>query len=545
MTSLTAGSPTCNCKNPDTCIHALTLKLGDNVYEYKQSDFFSSISVINDKDTPIPLTLALTGKSCVSKNPECPKGMIYDADNQETLVTFTKGTINYPVNYNKGNVNYLTSCNSIDFIVHCILSPASMDYLPYSQYILRVGQCFGDSFIEEDINFINGTKQVFNIAPHDRLWSTINIYPNYKWNIGIAIGVKEKIDEYSDDELKTQQRKENRSAGMESRGTKGWTKRPRYSITDSLDIKGTMSCQFGQYNPINFSQRLKFDFKKKYKELTLLQNSVKAINETTKLFSTGEGNGVKYKIMDSEIIFPTLFISGDAELAMDNETNSANTYMKGMVSVGFSPLIGFKTTFDLLQVFAAWYGAANITSAVRERLAAGKDSVKEGENGAYGELKCDLVISATISTLLEFQSNAEQQWHWHVKDGNEIKVAISIDANISVGANICIIEGVFSVSGEATAGATAKAEGIIAIEDAPPSGVRFTLYHNGIQAEVYGSISGGIVTNEGATGSSNRTSTSSGSISTTGKNKIEEKKIWTIYDKLEKEKSTCRFEFSL
>ncbi len=40
MTSLTAGSPSCNCKNPDTCIHSLTLRVGNKTFTYKQNDFF-------------------------------------------------------------------------------------------------------------------------------------------------------------------------------------------------------------------------------------------------------------------------------------------------------------------------------------------------------------------------------------------------------------------------------------------------------------------------------------------------------------------------
>ena len=37
MTSLTAGSPSCNCKNPDTCIHAFTLKVKDRTFAYKRA----------------------------------------------------------------------------------------------------------------------------------------------------------------------------------------------------------------------------------------------------------------------------------------------------------------------------------------------------------------------------------------------------------------------------------------------------------------------------------------------------------------------------
>ena len=297
MISLTAGSPTCNCKNPDTCIHSFKLYIDKRAYEYKQDEFFSHIEVINKTEKPLPLTLTLTGKSCVSHNPECPNGIIYNAEIKETLKKFASGTVEYEVNYNN-KVDAFTDINSIIFINKYILYQNTLDWLPKNQYLLRIGQCYGEPLVEKNIRFQDGFRQAFNIAPHDRIWTYINVYPCYDWKIDVKIGITDKVNEYSDDELKAQQRKENREAGRESRGIKGWTNRPRYSITDALDIDGTVSYKLGTSSRHELSQKLKADFKRKSKELTLLQDATRTLDLVGKALSTTEGAGTKYKILN-------------------------------------------------------------------------------------------------------------------------------------------------------------------------------------------------------------------------------------------------------
>ncbi|EAA9550943.1 hypothetical protein E2M46_16310 [Salmonella enterica subsp. enterica serovar Othmarschen] len=534
MTSLTAGSPKCNCKNPDTCVHSFKLNIDKKTYEYKQNDFYSHIVVINKTDKPIPLTLSLTGKTCVSNNPKCPNGIIYNIDSEETLKKFTSGTVNYEVNYNEKAINNLSSINTITFISKYILyQNSALNWLPKSQYILRVGQCYGDPLVERKINFSDGFRQIFNIAPHDRIWSYINVYPGYDWKIDVKIGLTDKTNEYSDDELKDQQRKENRKAGQENRGVKGWTKRPKYSITDALDIDGTMSYKLGSSPRHDLSQKLKVDFKRKAKELTLLQDTTRALDLVGKALSTNEGAGTKYKILNTDILYPKLAIGGSGELVEDNNTQSV--YIKGKVSAGFSPLIGLRITFDLLQAFAAWYGAASVTDVIRQQLAARENSVKRGNNGAYLGLKFDLIASGTVYLAIIFESNAKGNWNWRVDGSNEVKLTLSLEANARAGVKISVFEGAFEVY------AKAIAEGIIAFDSTAQSNIEMIFYHNGIRAEVGASISAGIAKDgdKPRNGENGRVSTKTTDVMT--KRTEGQKKEWIIHGKLEKNKSTYRF----
>ena len=509
MTSTTAGSSICNCKHPDTCIHSFKLTIEKRTYEYKQNDFYSHIEIINKTDKSTPLALSLTGKTCVSHNPACPNGIIYNIDNKETLKKFTSGTVNYEVNYNEKVTNTLSDINTIIFISKYILyQNSSLNWLPKSQYILRVGQCYGDQLVERDINFSDGFRQIFNIAPHDRIWSHINVYPNYDWKIDVKIGLTDKTKEYSDGELKDQQRKENRKAGQQNRGTRGWTKRPKYSISDALDIDGTLSYKLGTSPRHDLSQKLKVDFKRKAKELKLLQDTTRTLDMVGKALSTNEGAGTKYKILNTDILYPKLSVGGSGELVEDNNTQSV--YIKGKVSAGFSPLIGLRITFDLLQAFAAWYGAASVTDIIRQQLAARESSVKSGDNGAYLGLKFDLIASGTINLSLIFESDDKKNWNWRVEGSNEVKLALSLEANARSGVKIYVFEGAFEVY------AKAIAEGVIVFDSTAQNNIEMIFYHNGIRAEVGASISVGIAKDGDKTrnGESGRVSTKTTGVTT-------------------------------
>lgn len=533
MTSLTAASPTCNCKNPDTCIHSFKMSLDKNVYEYKQDEFFSSIDVINTKDEPVSLTLTLTGKSCVSHNPECPNGMIYDLNKKDTLKKVVNGTTEYSVTYNKTGTSSLSSLNSIVFINKYILSKHSaLSLLPKNQYLLRIGQCYGDPLVEESITFMDGVKEMLNLTPHKRIWSTINVYPSYDWKIDVKIGLTDKVTEYSDDDLKSQQRKKNREAGQEKRGVRGWTQRPRYSITDALDIDGTMSYKLASMPRHEFSQKLKMDFKRKAKQLSLLQDATRALDLVGKALSTKEGAGTKYKILNTDILYPKLAIGGSAILT--EHKGSHSVYMKGKVSVGLSPLIGLRMTFDLLQAFAAWYGAANVSDIIRQQLAARENSVKNGDNGAYLGLKFDLIASGTINLSLIYESTASNDWKWRVDGTNEVKLGLSLEANARAGVKIYVFEGAFEVY------AKAIAEGLIAFDLTAQNNIEMIFYHNGVRAEVGASFSAGITKDGKKPKSGENGRNSSKNINTLTKHTQGKKKEWIIHDKLDKKNTTYR-----
>lgn len=534
MTSTTAGSPTCNCKNPDTCIHALTLKLGDKAYEYKQDDFFSSISIINKTKQPIPLTLSLSGKSCVSDNPECPKGIIYNPDSKQTLKTFTQGIVNYELDYVFADQNIIT--DTINFIEQHILNHKSpLDWLPQQHYILRVGQCYGDPFVSETINFINGARQIVNIAPHDRLWTLIYIYPNFKWKASVTIQAKQEVIEASDQELKKEQRQENKDTDKMSRNTRGWTKRNIFSIIDSLEIGGSLSYELNNNSPIELSSQLKRDFKQKAKQLTPLQETITWFDKITGKLSTNEGKGADIKLLKADMQFPKLVIEGSGELTENN--NAHSVYMKGKVSVVFDPLIGIRITLDLLQAFAACYHFDQFTAIVREELTAREKSVNNGNNGAYVGLSFDLYLEGTIKTTVSCESDADNKLSWNLDDGNEIALEIGISINVRTGIKFYLVEGAFSVIGKG------YAKGMVSLKSTDScDNITAVFYHNGVKVEVGVSMVGGISDSnnqnqDGGRGKTKNTTSDTDRITKGIGGKYE----WTIYPPLEESKSTCRY----
>lgn len=539
MTSTTAGSPTCNCKNPDTCIHSFRLKLKKNTYEYKQNDFYSYIAVIDDREESIPLKLTLTGKNCVSHNPECPNGVIYNVDIKETVAKFNSGTVEYPINYKSKEADRLKDLHPIYFMENYILSQKNaLDWLPKNQYILRVAQCYGDPLTDKQINFTNGIKQIFNLAPHDRLWTMIDVYPDYKWEVEVTIEVEPEVEEASDKELQEQRKKENKAEGKAQRGTRGWTKLSRFSITDSLKIEGKLSYTLSQRTN-DFSQNLAMDFKKKAKELTVLRGVVKGIGAITECLSKNKDKGAKHNLLSAEMKFPKLSIKGGGELTEDDKTSTL--YMQGSVAIGFTPFTGIEIKLDLLQAFAAWYGMSEFTDIVRQQMEKGEDAVNNGENGAYLGVKFELIASGEFDLALTFETNSKNEWEWNVGKGNELKVALSLEANARAGIKFYILNGVFEVYGKAIA------EGMISIDTTQQKdGIEFIFYHNGIKLEAGVSVSGGISNDEDRTSEDQRTEQSSEPVETTTKTseKIGSKKEWVIHDKLEKKDSTYRCHLS-
>ncbi len=528
MTSLTAGSPTCNCKNPDTCIHSFTLKVKDRTFTYKQDKFISRVEALDEGSKGVPLSLSLQDKQCVSHNPQCPQGVIYDQAKPDSLKSFNKGLTTYKARFDAENIRFFDHHDAIDFLVDYILAKDVRNKLPKASYILRVGQCSGEPFVGKRLNFADGMSQMLNLAPRDALWTYINIYPEFKWEIGASIGVAEEVTQFSDKELRKQQRTENANNGLPQRGHRGWTKRPPYEITDSLEMEGKLTAKVGNVSH-EYSQKLKQDFKKKAKKINLLNRSVQSIDLLTKALSTTKSAGGKVKLLSTEIIYPKLEIKGSGELK--EEASSENLYIENQVSLGFAPLMGMKITLDLLQAFAAWYRADVLLAAIREGLMSGEEENKAGKNSAFVGIKFELVAQGELNFTLAFKSDAKKNWEWQKVDSAEAKFSLTIEANVRAGVRFYIAEGALDVGGKAIA------EGCFGLDNSVKDKLDLVFYHNGIVAKVYVSYTVGLSSQSERTGDGGGIPTSAEQTVDTSE-KVE--KEWTIHDKLEKKDSKYR-----
>ncbi|PWC09490.1 hypothetical protein B4923_19550 [Brenneria roseae subsp. americana] len=531
MISLTAGSPSCNCENPDTCIHAFSLKVKDRVFNYKQDSFITTVEAIDEGGVGVPVSFSLTGKKCVSDNPLCPQGIIYDSERSHSPKTFNSGLTNYVCDYEKERINIFATHDAIDFLREYVFSKGIKELIPKKTYILRVGQCNGEPFVSEPIRFFNGISQIFNLAPRDALWSQIVIYPEFSWDVSVAIGTDLVVTEFTERQLKKQSREENRANGNPQRGVRGWTKRPKYEISRSLDIGGKFSYKLGSGSDAthDYSVSLKKDFKKKSNTLSWLNKSVQTIDFVSKALSTTKGENDKITLLETEIIYPALEIKAQGELKEDSE--SGNIYIERELSLGLAPLIGIKMTLDLFQAFAAWYHSDVLLAAVREKLMSQEQAYEEGRNAAFLGTKFWLVAEGEVNFTLVFKSDAKNEWEWQKDEAAEATLSLTLEASVRAGVRFYIAEGALEVGGSATA------EGCLGLHAPTKDKLDLVFYHEGITAKVYVNYTVGLSSNMEK--SDENAGLPRKKPKTQDTNNVE--KEWIIHDKLEKSDSEYRF----
>ncbi|WDF96987.1 hypothetical protein PSR30_11070 [Pectobacterium carotovorum subsp. carotovorum] len=532
MVSLTAGSPSCNCENPDTCIHAFSLKVKYRTFDYSQDDFVTTVETIDKTGEGVPVSLGLTGKGCVSHNPLCPHGIIYDSERRRAPKTFSSGLTNYVCDYGEKADIYSTH-DAIDFLREYVFAKDIKALLPKEIYTLRVGQCNDEPFISESLVFLNGVSQIFSLPSRDALRSQIIIYPAFSWDVSVMIGTDETVTEFTERQKKKQAKEENKANGNPQRGARGWTKRPNYEISRTLEIGGEFTYTLGNNPEHNYSASMKKDFKRKANTLSWLSKSVKTVDFISKTLSTTKGENDKITLLETEIIYPALEIKAKGELKEDS--TSGEVYIERELSLGLTPLIGIKMTLDLLQAFAAWYRADVLLAAVREKLMSQEQAYQEGGNAAFFGTKFWLVAEGDLNFTLVFKSDAKNEWEWQKDESAEATLTLTTDANVRAGVRFYIAEGALDIGGKAVA------KGCLGLHAPTKDTLDLVFYHEGITAKVYVKYTVGLSSSsEDSADDSADVSEKNPTNKTSDQSKQAEKE-WVIHDKLEKSDSEYRF----
>ncbi|MEE3644267.1 MULTISPECIES: hypothetical protein [unclassified Brenneria] len=511
-------------------MYSFSLKVKDRVFTYKQDNFIAAVETIDEGNNGVPVSLSLTGKQCVSHNPLCPQGVIYNLEHSHSLKSFNQGITDYNARYDSNDVQFIEAYDSIDFLVDYVLAKNIREVLPQTSYLLRVGQCRGEPFVSKPLSFMDGISQIFNFAPRDALWTYITTYAEFKWEANLTIAAAQEVTEYTDKELRKQQKTHNADNGLAQRRHRGWTKRPRYSIENSLEIEGTLT-----FNDHDYSVTLKKDFERKAKKISLLNKAVKTLDLVSITLSTTKDKSAKITLLDTEIIYPALEIKSSGELKEDTASNTIY-YIERQLSLGLAPLIGMKMTLDLFQAFAAWYHADVLLAAVREGLMSQEQAYEEGHNAAFFGTKFQLVAEGKVDFTLTFVSDAENKWKWQKADTAEAKLSLTLDANVRAGVRFYIAEGALEIGGKAIA------EGCLGLDDTAKDKLDLVFYHNGITAKVYVSYTAGISLNQGGTDGPRRFPGKNSTSQPINKNEQFEKE-WIIHGRLEKNNSKYRFNF--
>ena len=143
---------------------------------------------------------------------------------------------------------------------------------------------------------------------------------------------------------------------------------------------------------------------------------------------------------------------------------------------------------------------------------------------------------------LALESGPNNTWDGLVEGDNEVKFALSVEANARAGVTFTVIEGVFAIDASVEIFGKASAEGIVAFDTTAQKRIEMIFYHNGVKLEVGASASAGISKGKGRAKATNgqRVSETTSTTGTAKQSYVDNKKEWILHDKLEKEKSKWR-----
>lgn len=478
--SLTAGSPKCNCKNPDTCTHALkvTTSSPEATYEYNQGKPLPIIYLHDKEAEGVEVNTTLTGKTCVSNNPDCPSGVIY---NDYYLSPLKKGVNNDTLKYlgyeektkltigNFSNGSGLTSNSeyvngTLDYLdIVTFLSDVvfeGLNKIDNTQYELQVGECLGQPVEEMIFPLKTSANDRAKYPIYTSVSTSIIVYPRFSWSVGVTIAAStnDGTKVLSDDE---------RYDIVQGRENSGTMSVGKYAITRGLAMTGSASINVGSSSK-DYTKTMEKEFTRYKDKLTLLRNAEKTIDTVTKLF---QANDEKIKLLTVDIKYPSLNIKGNGELALGKDSKP---YLQCGVDVDLSPLIEFTITLDLIQAFATYFHQEDNIAKIREKAQSQEDDVKNGKNGVYAKAILNLIVTGDINLSYQYKSDEDHEFHSELGDKNEGKLGLSLESKVEAGLKVVIVEAFFSAEAKITT------ECCFALEKQQGKDFALIFFHNGV-----------------------------------------------------------------
>ncbi|EEV5534610.1 TPA: hypothetical protein SI408_004526 [Escherichia coli] len=539
MTSTTAGSPTCNCKNPDTCTHMVNIDADGKQYSYKQGEPIQTIYLHDSEAKGITITVTLIEKTCISENPDCPAGVIY---NSYHLTQLKKGSTNDTLKYlSDKDMLMLTTFGDtgsdegssklakyaqetfpeldiITFLSDIVLD--GMKNVNKTMYYLQVGECMGEPItVKEYPLAIPGSNRAI-LPPYLTVNTDIIVYPKFEWSIGVDITHSDKsgVESLSDDErydilMGNSSTHPSSNSNSMSIG--------KYAITRGVQMDGKAQISIGHESK-DYSKTMERDFTRYKEKLTLLTNAERVIDSISKIY---KGKDDSVQLLSISIKYPIIKVNGHGKLLL----NSKNTpYLNCGVGVSLDPLIDFIIKFDFLQAFAKYFKVDSILAKIREKAASGKGDYKDGKNSIYGEIVLALIVSGNIGLSYEYQADENNEFHSEISgEGNRGELSITLEAKVEAGMRVFIFNGLFIAKAELIA------KGFFEFEKKEKKDFELILFHDGVRAKVYYKIKAKIGSDD------------DGDADDDGDNGYSREGggEWILCDKLEKEKSPYRISF--
>ncbi len=478
--SLTAGSPKCSCKNPDTCTHAVKVETTspEGKYEYKQGESLPVIYLHDIEAKGVSFKTTLIGKTCVSNSPDCPSGVIYNdyylsqlvkGENSDTLkyygyedkVKLTMGSINTDkegASDFKYAFGALESLDVVKFLSDIVFK--GLDNIEKTEYELQIGECLGQPVKE----VIFPLKTTANDRAKQPIYNSVNtkivVFPKFAWSVGVNIssskndGTKELSDDERYDIVQGGQNNNSMSVG-------------KYAITRGVNITGSASINVGSSSK-DYKNTMEKEFTRYKDKLTILSNAEKTIDTVTNMFKADDN---KIQLLTIDIKYPSIDITGSGELHLRKNNTP---YVKCGVDVDLAPLIEFTITLDLIQAFAAYFHQEKNIAKIRETAQSQEDDVKNGKNGIYAKAVLNMIVSGNINLSYQYSSDENYDFHSELGDKNEGQLSLALESKVEAGLKIVIVEAYFSAEAKITA------ECCFALEKKQDSDLELIFFHNGI-----------------------------------------------------------------
>ncbi|MGF1868056.1 hypothetical protein L4D15_22885 [Enterovibrio norvegicus] len=478
--STTAGSPTCNCSNPNSCIHSVkvTPKGSAKSYEYKQSGSLPDIYVHDKDGKGVNVDINLISKGCVTGSSGCPSGLLFCEDNEEYFGELSNGFNSEKITYVDSFEQSVKNYNIVDLV--SVIALGDLDSIPRSDYDLMLGECAGAAIPKKTFTTKNGKQASVEVGPLMATESTIHVLPKYEFELGVSVAYGQSVDDISKEDRRKTMRKSNLESGHNPKHARtahrGWKKKvPGMSVKNSLSMSGSAKFSIGGDTKEFSADLVKKEFIQYKNELKMLANAEKAMSTVSDMFS--QSSSGKVKLLKIEFMYPKLSFKGDGKLQLSSATQVP--YLERTITVELAPLVGVKVTFDLIQAFATAYGVDRIVGYLREQALTMEEDVKSGGNGAYVGAKLELVASGQLNLGYQVKSNEQKEYEFVLGSAVKGVLAIGVETNIRGGVRYWMVEGYFE------AGATAKAEGVFELDSPKDGQLDLVFYHNGVIAKVY------------------------------------------------------------
>ncbi|MCG3460621.1 hypothetical protein L7G72_01855 [Xenorhabdus bovienii] len=487
MVSTKAGSAICNCDNPDDCTHKVDITLGNKTISYKQSWFpqyfyyvldsplttFEYINELPKEEKPnVTIELSSVSKGCISHNPDCPVGNLFDEKYQPVTPFSPKKPYKGKLFYHKTNQDFSEIEQGPFSVLARFLKKDFHSYIEKQHYPIRVDECAGKPLITKEYS---GIEKVMSTLFGEKTVLNSNIYlvTKEKQEIDLIFKAQKDVEEFTDQQRKKQQTKTNRENGLGHRKHRGWTQNTtRYQATNALIVEGKIKLQKGAASR-TWSHTLQKEFKKNKNEIGPIESFVQGIDKITNVLSVGHDSD-KFKILKMNLIYPSIKIHGEHELAHNNKFQ---LYSKFGAEIAAAPLIGLELRVDVLQIVAAYFKIERALSSLREAGQLYEEKVKKGENGAYAGAQLDLILTGELNVKFGWASDDKGDWSFKKDSLLEAGFAIKAETNIRGGVSY------YAVYGYVDTTAKAEAKLLVALESKPKS-LDLVFYHDGIKAMV-------------------------------------------------------------